>query len=135
MKTLSVHAFLLAVALVTLALCGCIESGGHSAPPPPDAGPPPVCNTDAFACDNDRKTAVCNQYGLLNEAVCYDQPGPDPLPALAGHFPSYGCIAPTDENSGSDGSWMFWCCSKLTPGPVDDGCGGKCSNASCLPLP
>jgi len=88
----------------------------------------------ARQCHDDQKSEVCNRDGFLNAAICYDAPGPNPLPQIESkRYPSYGCIAPTDRNSGEGDAWTFWCCSKLTPGPVDDGCGGTCANAACLP--
>lgn len=118
------------LALAFLALCGCSEPEPE---PSKDAGRDVVCGDQprAALCVDQRYVDRCNQDGLLNAAMCYTDPGPDPLPSLSGQYPSYGCIAPAESNSGEGDAWTFWCCSKLTPGPVETDC-GTCSNEGCL---
>ncbi len=82
-------------------------------------------------CSDQRMLDRCSQFGLSYAAMCYETPGGDPLPELAGQFPSYGCEPPAEFNSGEGGAWTFWCCSKLTPGPIVHDC-MTCSGYHCL---
>jgi len=94
----------------------------------------PMCTPDIVRpslCEDMARVARCNADGLLNAAMCFGAPGKDPLPSLGGYYPSYGCIAPAELNSGSGDDWVFWCCSKVTPGPIETGC-GTCYNEHCL---
>lgn len=113
-----------------------VSCGGESVPSSDGGVGGGACLSSSAArqCHDDQKSEVCNRDGFLNAAICYDAPGPNPLPQIESkRYPSYGCVAPADENSGEGDAWTFWRCSKLTPGPVDDGCGGTCANAACLP--
>lgn len=109
--------------LLLFAACDGYEVLDPAPVPVEDAGCRPrhtLAELEALPCGDDRKVARCNEYDILNAAVCLPGgPGGNPLSDIdPGYFPSYGCVAPPEFNAGAGEEWEWWCCSKVFPGPL-----------------
>lgn len=109
-------------AAVAVLVFGCTYSPAEGVEPgdagAQDAAVRTLEDVERYPCESLHRVERCNETGLLYAAFCYpDGPGPDPLPELAGYYPSYGCAAPAEYNSGRGAEWVFWCCSKVFRGP------------------